>query len=94
MNPKFRAPLKATILAKANTIRSTTPISAACCVTIGIWVVPKPIVTGKITASRPKSNPPKVPRTIGVAFRGATTRLRVLVKDHKEQCHGYSKDSQ
>src|SRR5664279_350988 len=35
---------------------------------------------GNITVIRPKSNPPRVPLTIGVAFKGAIIRLNVFVK--------------
>ncbi len=74
MKPKFNAPLKAIILANANTKRSTIPIVAACCVTTDICVVPSPIVVGIATASKPNNNPPKVLRMTGLLFNGATRR--------------------
>ena len=88
MKPKFNALLKASILAKAKTRRSNTPISAACSVTMDISVVPRPMVVGRTTARRPMSKPLSVPRIIGLEFSGATALLITLVMITNKRANG------
>ena len=85
MKPKFNAPLRANSLTKANITRSRTPIWVACWVTMDISVVPRPILDGMTTASKPSEKPPKVLRKIGLLIHWFHQAAENLVKDHKYQ---------
>ena len=88
MKPNLSALLNAMILVMAIMIRSNTPISAACCVTMDIEVVPKPTVVGITTPNNPSKKPPSVPRIIGFVSNGLIKRSKILVKITKSRATG------